>query len=800
MKTFLFKSLLFFAGSLLLLQCANAQKKLLILGSSTSTCFFGPSSVDSCYITRLQRYYQSIGSPITLDNRAVAGDNVYQGMPLSYTPPSGRNIPRPYNNITEGLAGNPDVVLINYPSNGYDIFTVEEVMNCFRTIKQTANNAGKPCYITTSQPRNDPESYKTQEVRNKMAEIKNRILSEFGSYAINFWDGIANPDNSLQYIYQIDGIHINDAGHRIFFNRVLEKNIFSTTASSIPPPTPTPPSNTGSGLTYKYYEGDWNMLPDFRSLQPVKSGSVSNIDMSARNRSDYYAFLWEGYINIPTAGNYTFEIISDDGSKLYFNTPYSSSANALVSNDGLHLAQSASNSVNINVAGSYPISISFFEKNGSDQMQVYWSGPGFSRQLIPNEAFTGQPGSGLTYKYYEGDWNSLPDFTALQPVKSGSITNVDISPRNRTDYYAFLWQGSITIPSSGNYTFELVSDDGSKLYFNSSYSAGAAAFVSNDGLHLAQSASNSMYINAGSYPIAITFFEKNGGEQMQVYWSGPGIPRQLIPNAAFSSQSNSTSGLKYKYFEGDWNTLPDFNALQPVKSGSIANVDISPRNRTDYYGFLWEGYINIPTAGDYNFETISDDGSKLYFNSQYNANANALVSNNGLHPTKSASANIYINAPGIYPIAITFFEKNGGEQMQVYWTGPGISRQPIPNEAFTSSPSFSDIVAVNDQSGLLAGALSNGANKFINAYPNPFNQTLNIAYYNNSTGNNISAGLYDLSGKLIHKENFKNLPAGASTLKINVKNRPSIADGIYFLKIDVNGVPFKVLKLVKSKS
>src|ERR1700712_3512436 len=116
MKTFLLRTFLFFFGSLFFIQCTNGQKKLLILGSSTSTCYFGPSSVDSCYVTRLQRYYQSIGSPFTLDNRAVAGDNVYQGMPLTYTPPPGRNSPRPYDNITEGLSGNPDVVLINYPS------------------------------------------------------------------------------------------------------------------------------------------------------------------------------------------------------------------------------------------------------------------------------------------------------------------------------------------------------------------------------------------------------------------------------------------------------------------------------------------------------------------------------------------------------------------------------------------------------------------------------------------------------------------------------------------------------------
>ncbi len=793
MKKILLRSVIFFASSLLFIQCSHAQRKLLILGSSTSTCFFGPSSVDSCYVTRLQKYYQSIGLPITVDNRAVAGDNIYSGMPLNYTPPPARNSPRPYNNITEGLAGNPDVVLINYPSNGYDYFTVDEVMNCFRIIKQAANNAGKPCYITTSQPRNDPESYKTQEVRNKMAEIKNRILSEFGTYAINFWDGIANPDNSLQDMYQVDGVHITDAGHRIFFNRVLEKNIFNVT-------TPAPP-NSNSGLTYKYYEGDWNTLPDFNSLQPVKSGSVSNVDMSARNRSDYYGFLWEGYIKIPTAGNYTFEIISDDGSKLYFNTTYGPGANALVSNDGLHAAQSASNSINI-AAGSYPIAISFFEKNGGEQMQVYWSGPGFSRQPIPNEAFTAQSGltGSFTYKYFEGDWNALPDFNALQPVKSGSVANVDMSPRNRTDYYAFLWQGSITIPSSGNYTFELVSDDGSKLYFNTQYSAGAIAFVSNDGLHPPQSASNSMYINAGSYPIAISFFEKNGGEQMEVYWTGPGIPRQLIPNAAFTDGAGTiASNLKYKYYEGEWNTLPDFSTLQPVKSGSVANVDMSPRNRTDNYAFLWEGYIKIPAAGNYTFETISDDGSKVYFNTPYGVNANALVSNDGLHAPVSASNNIYISSAGLYPITITFFERTGGEQMQVYWTGPGFARQPIPNEAFSSTASLAGNTSANGQSQGLTGSISNEANKTVSAFPNPFNQTLDIAYYNNSNSSNISAGLYDLSGKLVYKELFKNIHSGPGTLKINLKNRQSITDGIYFLKIDVNGIPFKVLKLVKSK-
>ena len=256
-KVFQYAALL--AGCIFAGRHTEAQKKLLILGSSTPACYGLPA--DSCYVGRLQRYYQQKGTPVIIDNRAVSGDNCYQGMPTNYTPPADRNGPRSYNNITDGLQGNPDVVLVNYPSNGYDIYSIAEIMYCLRTIKQTANNAGKPCYISTSQPRTDPASYRTPEVRQKMEQIKQSILNEFGQYAINFWDGIANPaDNSILDAYNSgDNTHLNSAGHNILFNRVVEKNIFSFQQPA---------------LSYRYYEGNWNSLPDFGSLTPVKTGSA----------------------------------------------------------------------------------------------------------------------------------------------------------------------------------------------------------------------------------------------------------------------------------------------------------------------------------------------------------------------------------------------------------------------------------------------------------------------------------------------------------------------------------------------
>ena len=598
---------------------AHAQKKLLILGSSTPACY--NIAFDDCYTGRLLHYYQQTGSPIILDNRAVAGDNCYHGMPINYIPPAGRNAPRPYNNISDGLLSNPDVVLVNYPSNGYDVYSVAEIMYCLRTIKQTANNAGKPCYITTTQPRSEPASYQTWEVRNRMAEIKDSVLAEFGQYAINFWDGIVNPyDYSILNIYNSgDGTHLNSAGHNVLFNQVVAKNMFS---------------QQQSGLTYKYYEGNWNSLPDFTALIPVKTGTATNINLNARNASDYFGFVWEGYINITTPGNYTFETVSDDGSKFYFNTQYNNGASALVNNDYVHAPGAASGSVYIPAAGWYPIAVTFFEKEGGETMQLYWSGPGIQKQPVPDYAFTGNPppaNGGLHYRYYEGSWNTLPDFNALTPVKTGSVANITLDPRNVNDNFGFVWEGAINIPAPGTYTFETVSDDGSKVYFNTAYSAWANSLVDNDGVHAPNASSGTVYVPAaGSYPVTITFFEKEGGEVMQLYWSGPGISKQLVPEYAFTSTSNALVS------SGEKAALPLAEAAALHKDMQLIKVYPNPFSEQ-----VSIDIVNSTGTGSINAKVYDQSGKLLLHRSFTNLHAGR----NALHlyvTGKKLAAGIYL--------------------------------------------------------------------------------------------------------------------------------------------------------------
>ena len=218
---------LFLSVSLLFACTGRAQKKLAIIGSSTPACF-NVVSLDSCYVARVQRYYSNAGTPLTIDNKAVAGDNVYRGMPGSYIPPPGRDAPEPGRNITAVLAGNPDVILVHYPSNGYDVFSIDEAMYCLRTIKKAANDAGKPCFIGTTQPRTSGV-YNTLAIKKRMIDLKDSILSAFGPYAINFWDDLVNPaDTALLPQYNFgDSTHLTSAGHKVVADRVIAKNIFT---------------------------------------------------------------------------------------------------------------------------------------------------------------------------------------------------------------------------------------------------------------------------------------------------------------------------------------------------------------------------------------------------------------------------------------------------------------------------------------------------------------------------------------------------------------------------------------------
>ncbi len=131
-------------------------------------------------------------------------------------------------------------------------------------------------------------------------------------------------------------------------------------------------------------------------------------------------------------------------------------------------------------------------------------------------------------------------------------------------------------------------------------------------------------------------------------------------------------GIRYMYFEGDWDALPDFHALKPVQEGILPEINFSPRKQVDHFGFEYTGLLRIDEDDVYAFFTDSDDGSRLYIGDSL------IVENDGLHSMQERRGDIAL-ARGLHRVRVKFFEKTGNEGLTVSIMSRRMKKQPIPS-------------------------------------------------------------------------------------------------------------------------
>lgn len=139
--------------------------------------------------------------------------------------------------------------------------------------------------------------------------------------------------------------------------------------------------------------------------------------------------------------------------------------------------------------------------------------------------------------------------------------------------------------------------------------------------------------------------------------------------------SDLKTGLKYFYYEGDWEKLPDFNKLIAVKYGNTDNFKMEERTKDALFGMRYMGFIDIPSDNVYTFYLSSNDGSQLAIGDKL------LVKNDGLHVSVEKSGKAYMKK-GKHRIEILFFQKNGDYSLNLVYESPGISKQKVPESAF----------------------------------------------------------------------------------------------------------------------
>lgn len=297
--------------------------KVVVLGSSTaegSGATSGQGWVDlyTAYLKNINENYEVI-------NLAKGGYTTYHIMPNGHTV-AGRPGPDTDRNMTKALLYSPDVIIVNMPSNDVNNgYTYKEIMDNYDKLRSLAEDAGVQIYFTSTQPRNFSE-----QQRKEQKAIRDATKGNYPTRYIEFWTGIAEDDGTIKAKYNSgDGIHLNNAGHSVLFERMVAvANILShakVIGTEVYSPTGRILIDIG-GTSSLTMAPDWNNVTGPRQVGTAYAVPLKNTNQERTPFRIYVhdAFNEVNYEGVPagvTLGDYPNSAVTDSfyGNNTAFN-------------------------------------------------------------------------------------------------------------------------------------------------------------------------------------------------------------------------------------------------------------------------------------------------------------------------------------------------------------------------------------------------------------------------------------------------------------------------------------------------
>ncbi|QHT69190.1 T9SS type A sorting domain-containing protein [Rhodocytophaga rosea] len=394
--------------------------------------------------------------------------------------------------------------------------------------------------------------------------------------------------------------------------------------------------------------------------------------------------------------------------------------------------------------------------------------------------------NGLNYSYYEGDWNNLPNFASLSALKTGTITDVDLSAANRAENFGFRFTGYIQVPADGEYTFYTISDDGSQFFI------GNTLVVDNDGLHSREERSGTIGLKAGKHAFSLNYFQNIGGQVLDVAYQSRTISKRQVPVSAFYRIKSDTP---------DDLVMVKIN-FQPsssdVPSGYLADMGEVFANRGNGFTYGW----NQTTFHTRDRGPIVSSDSRYYTlnHMQKEPQSDAIwqiALPDGIYQvTVVCSDPLYTNQindlsiEGEVVVDEDSYDAVDEYEVTVEVTDGRLTIKPAP-DAVNAKISFVDIKQVSASARVAsAGKL---ANLQMDVFPNPVSDKLSVKLFNSQAGQ-VKLTLTDVLSRPVQGQLYQ-LEQGEHLLSLPVH---SLKAGSYLLQISTPSHSFsKRITIVK---
>ncbi len=257
-----------------------------------------------------------------------------------------------------------------------ELFTLIEELNA----KASVNVLNSLSQLLASQPADQ-----LAKVRDRIATLATTAKSgETRRVAISAWISADNNGDAVFAAVEKEQLKLEDALRAVpLVSSSTAKNaLFDRLSKLVPTLEGTKGSGqlTTPGLRVDFYSPNpGNVAREtLQAMTPSATGVASTIvmDQPVLKTRDAFALMFTGHIVIEKAGQYTFFINSDDGSRFYID------GELLIDNDGLHGMVERRGRIKLD-AGLHQIVATYFDNGGGDGLSMSWAGPDFKKQEIP---------------------------------------------------------------------------------------------------------------------------------------------------------------------------------------------------------------------------------------------------------------------------------------------------------------------------------------------------------------------------------------------------------------------------------
>lgn len=150
-----------------------------------------------------------------------------------------------------------------------------------------------------------------------------------------------------------------------------------------------PLGQMAAGLAFQIYPGTWTDLPDLSKESAVITSTAPNLNANAQGFNKY-AVAWDGFIDIPVDGGYTFHLMDRDGARVVID-------GIEVAKTGPPFAQvcgSPGNAMRYDRgelglrAGKHTLHVEALHTASQGPPRLLWEGPGLQMTDVPDAAYS----------------------------------------------------------------------------------------------------------------------------------------------------------------------------------------------------------------------------------------------------------------------------------------------------------------------------------------------------------------------------------------------------------------------------